>query len=130
MADLRNIALTIEATQAAGSLMKDLGVSEQMDVIRIGFAYAIQHRITLDRSSGYGNRGGSNYDTGGIDHDGLMAKAVTLFYPAEAREEPYRAVETLMSKGLLRLASDLRIGSVGSLSDLVSPTIETAHEVG
>lgn len=120
MADLRNIALSVEATQAASEL-KSLGIVDQMSLIKIGFAYAVSHEVDLDRdSTSWGTRGGSNYDSGGLDGDGLMARTVEIFYDLnDVNDEPYRVVETLMSKGLLLLHRDVKTGVVGSLSDLV-----------
>jgi hypothetical protein len=120
MADLKNIALTIEATQTAIDLKQWLGIAEQMDLIRLGFAYAIKHGVDLKRDDTFGSRGGSNYDTGGLDEDGLMAETVSIYYSEpEVIAEPYRAVETLMNKGLRLLGEHWQQGIVGSVSDLV-----------
>ncbi|MGW0992016.1 hypothetical protein ACWD5V_01585 [Streptomyces sp. NPDC002523] len=121
MADLKNIALTIEATQAAADLIHWLGISEKTqlaDRVRLGFAYAIENQVDLTRAPG--TRGGSNYDTGGLDPDGLMAETVKIYYPeSEVIAEPYRAVETLMNKGLLLLSEHWSAGDIGSMGDLV-----------
>jgi hypothetical protein len=120
MADLKNIALTIEATQTANDLRQRLGVAEQMDLIRLGFAYAIKHDLDLDRDDTFGTRGGSNYDTGGLDQEGLMAGTVRIYYPEpDVAAEPYRAVETLMNKGLRLLGEHWQQGLIGSVGDLV-----------
>jgi hypothetical protein len=125
MADLRNISLTIEATQTATDLKKALGIAEQMDLIRLGFAYAVRQSIDLSRDDGFGTRGGSNYDTGGLDEDGLMAGTVMLYYPEpDVIAEPYRAVETLMNKGLRLLGEHWQQGHIGSISDLVATDAE------
>ena len=124
MADLKNIALTIEATQTATDLKRVLGIVEQMDLIRLGFAYAVRQSVDLSRDEGFGTRGGSNYDTGGLDEDGLMAETVRLYYPEpDVIAEPYRAVETLMSKGLRLLGEHWEQGLIGSLSDLVAADV-------
>ncbi|WP_426568668.1 hypothetical protein [Streptomyces canus] len=121
MADLKNISLTIEATQAASDLIHWLGISEKTqlaDRVRLGFAYAIENQVDLDRASG--TRGGSNYDTGGLDPDGLMAETVKIYYPEpDVIAEPYRAVEILMNKGLLLLSEHWSAGDIGSMGDLV-----------
>jgi len=120
MADLKNIALTIEATQTAIDLKQWLGIAEQMDRIRLGFAYAIKHDLALARDDSFGTRGGSNYDTGGLDQDGLMADTVKIYYPEpDVIAEPYRAVETLMNKGLRLLGEHWKQGIIGSVGDLV-----------
>ncbi|MGW0731856.1 hypothetical protein [Streptomyces sp. NPDC002851] len=120
MADLKNIALTIEAAQTADDLKQRLGIAEQMDRIRLGFAYAIKNDVALDRDGGLGTKRGSNYDTGGLDHDGLMAETVKIYYPdPEVVAEPYRAVEILMNKGLLLLGEHCKQGVIYSVSDLV-----------
>lgn len=121
MADLKNIALTIEAWQTANDLKQWLGIAEQMDLIRLGFAYAITQHVDLTRDDTFGKRGGSNYDTGGLDQDGLMAETVKIYYPQpDVVSEPYRAVETLMSKGLRLLGEHWQQGLIGSVSDLVA----------
>jgi hypothetical protein len=125
MADLKNIALTLEANQAADDLKQRLGIEEQMDRIRLGFAYALKHHLDLTRDDNLGTRGGSNYDTGGLDSDGLMAAAVKIYYPEpEVIAEPYRAVETLMNKGLLLLGEHWQQGIIGSVGDLVGSQAE------
>lgn len=97
-----------------------------MDLIRLGFAYAITHQLSLDRDSGFGARGGSNYDTGGLDQDGLMAESVRIYYPEpDVIAEPYRAIETLMSKGLRLLGDHWQRGLIGSLGDLVGTETDT-----
>jgi len=121
MSDLKNIALTIETTAIATDLKRTLGIAEQMDIIKIGFAFAIRRDADLDRGGSFGTRGGSNYDTGGLDNDGLMAKAVELCYDSKSvAGEPYRAVETLMNKGLVLLSNEFAGGALGSLSDLAT----------
>ncbi|MGW4605557.1 hypothetical protein ACWENS_20060 [Streptomyces sp. NPDC004532] len=121
MADLKNIALTIEATQAAADLIHWLGISEKTqlaDRVRLGFAYAIENQVDLTRAPG--TRGGSNYDTGGLDPDGLMAETVRIYYPEpDVIAEPYRSVEILMNKGLLLLGERWSAGDIGSMGDLV-----------
>lgn len=119
MADLKNIALTVEATQIVNDLRQSLGITEQMDLIRLGFAYAVQQGADLTRDPG--TRGGSNYDSPGLDNEGLMAATVKIYYTAtEVRDEPYRAVETLMNKGVRLLNEHLREGVLGTLGDLVA----------
>lgn len=118
MADLKNIALTVEAAQVVNELRKSLGIIEQMDVIRLGFAYAVQQGADLTRDPG--TRGGSNYDSGGLDSEGLMAAAAKIYYSGpDVQVEPYRAVEILMNKGVRLLKDHLRDGVVGTLGDLV-----------
>jgi len=120
MADLKNIALTIEASQTATDLKQQLGIAEQMDLIRLGFAYAVTHHLDLHRDDTFGTRGGSNYDTGGLDQDGLMADTVKIYYAEpEVAAEPYRAIETLMNKGLRLLGVHWQQGLIGSVGDLV-----------
>jgi hypothetical protein len=119
MADLKNIALTRDAQDAVGEIRKWTGIADQLDLIRLGFAYAVKHVVPLDP---VGTRAGSNYDTGGIDVDGLMAETVKLYYPQpDVQDEPYRAIEILMSRGLLLVAEHYSIGRVGCLADLLSP---------
>jgi hypothetical protein len=125
VADLKNIALTIEATQTATELKQRLGISEQMDLIRLGFAYAIKNGVDLTRDNTVGTRGGSNYDTGGLDEDGLMADTVKIYYSdLEVIAEPYRAVEILMNKGLRLLGEHCHQGIIGSVGDVMNDQTE------
>ena len=120
MADLKNIALTIEATQTATELKQWLGITEQTDPIRLGFAYAIRHHLDLTRDETFVHEA-EDYDTGGLDEDGLMAETVQIYYPEpNVMAEPYRAVEILMNKGLRLLGNHWRDGLIGSVSDLVT----------
>ncbi|MGA5263350.1 hypothetical protein ACPCI0_24400 [Streptomyces griseoincarnatus] len=130
MSDLKNIALTVEAAQSAEEIQEWIGTSrgrggsapDKMDRIRLGFAYAIVHDVSLSRE-GIGRRGGSNYDVGGLDPDGLMAETVKIYYRDKDQsvlEEPYRAVEVLMNKGLLLLSEHRAQGGFTSMGDLLS----------
>lgn len=128
MSDLKNIALTLEAAQSAEEIQEWIGTSrgasapDKMDRIRLGFSYAIVHGVSLSRE-GIGRRGGSNYDVGGLDPDGLMAEAVKIYYRDKDQsvlEQPYRAVEVLMNKGLLLLSEHRAEGRFTSMGDLLS----------
>ncbi|MFJ3586799.1 hypothetical protein ACIPPS_31850 [Streptomyces sp. NPDC090127] len=119
MADLKNIALTIEAERVAVELARGFPATDRMDFARLGFAYAVREGMSLERDGHFGNRGGSNYNSAGIDVGGSMAEAVSIFYPDEASSEPYRAIETLMNKGLVVLGEHLEQGIIGSIGDLM-----------
>lgn len=128
MADLKNIALTVEAAQIAEELQSKFGITVEMDVVRLGFAYAIQQEVDLAPHPG--KRGGTNYATGGLDSEGLMAQTVKIYYSdPEVEDEPYRIVEILMNKGLHLIKDHLRDGAAGSLGDLIDPqSSESGHE--
>jgi hypothetical protein len=127
MADLKNIALTVEAGQIATELQRWFGIADRMDLIRLGFAYAVANGVALDRDESFGTRGGSNYDSPGLDSEGLMAETVRIYYDnPEVAETPYRAVETLMNKGLYLLDEHRREGLIGSISDLAAASVPSA----
>lgn len=117
MSDLKNIALSIEAEACLEDLRRVLAIEDQMALIRLGFAYAIRCGLPPDRDNSVGTPGGANYVSANLDDDGLMAFIAQETHPIHA-DEPYRAVQALMSKGLRRLADDIRIGEIGSMSDL------------
>ncbi|MFG2822622.1 hypothetical protein ACGFX4_24695 [Kitasatospora sp. NPDC048365] len=120
MADLKNIALTLEAERVAKSIEEVFPVTNLMDLARLGFAYAIRQGVDLQRGADYGTKGGSNYSSAGLDAGGRMAEIVAVFFPHEgAATEPYRVVETLMNKGLVLLGEHLEEGTIGSISDLM-----------
>ncbi|MFE0764574.1 hypothetical protein [Nocardia sp. NPDC059236] len=120
MADLKNISLTIEADRAASELAQNFPARDHMDFARLGFSYAIREGMNLERDEYFGTRGGSNYSSAGIDDGGIMAQAVAIFYPTdEVSSEPYRAIETLMSKGLVLLREHFEQGMIGSIGDLM-----------
>lgn len=73
--------------------------------------------LSPERDSSVGTPGGANYVSANLDDEGLMAFIAQETHPVHA-EEPYRAVQVSMSKGLRRLASDVGQGEIGSISDL------------
>ncbi|MFC3982713.1 hypothetical protein [Streptosporangium jomthongense] len=128
MSDIKTVAFSVEALQAVQQLEKRFSFNHQLDLGRLGFAYAVQHRLDLDRGSGFGTPGRTGYNEGSIDPDRLMRSAVKIFYPdSQILGEPLRAVETLMSKGLILLLRHLEEGVIGSLSDIV-PGYEESDE--
>ncbi|WP_448629882.1 hypothetical protein [Cellulomonas soli] len=124
MADLRNIALTEESARQVAELKDRLGFAELADVVRLGFAYAVTHGVPL-LGEQLGPRRGTNYDTGGLDQDGMLAQIVRIFYEEWPDDEPYRAVEILMNRGVGLLGEHWQQGVIGSLSDLVE--LERTH---
>ncbi|MDQ0093062.1 hypothetical protein [Paeniglutamicibacter psychrophenolicus] len=117
MSDLRNIALTIEADACVEDLKRVLALEDQMSLIRLGFAYAIEKGLSPERDISTGTPGGANYVSSNLDDEGLMAFIVQETHPVHA-SEPYRVVQILMSKGLRRLALDISQGHIGSVGDI------------
>lgn len=122
MPDLKNIALTIEAEACLEDLKKILALDDQMALIRLGFAYAIEKGLSPSRDISVGTPGGANYVSTNLDNEGLMAFVAQQSHPVYA-SEPYRVVQVLMSKGLRRIAADIGGGHIGSLSDIFDPEI-------
>ncbi|MGW7002541.1 hypothetical protein ACWGCW_06870 [Streptomyces sp. NPDC054933] len=121
MDDLRNVALTLEAGSAAEQLKAKFGLVHTVELARLGFAYAIRHGLTTERDVSLGAPGGSNYNIGTLDPDQELRDAVRLFFPShEVAQAPYRAIETLMNKGLLLLGEHIKQGLVGTLEDVVA----------
>ncbi|MDX2618596.1 MULTISPECIES: hypothetical protein [Streptomyces] len=121
MADLKNIALTLDAERMADSLAENLPVTDRMDLARLGFAYALKNELPVERGVDFGPRRGSNYSVAGIDPGGRMAAVVAVFYrDQDVVKEPYRVIETLMNKGLLLLGQHLSEGLIGNVSDVMS----------
>lgn len=119
MADARNIALTLEASSAADQVMQRLNLAVKVDAVRIGLAYAIRHRLTLDRTD-WGRPGGTNYNVATVDTaEGTFRDLIPIFYDSlDAPTTPYTIVETLMNKGVLLLKQHLDDGTLVGLSDL------------
>lgn len=128
--DARNIALTAEATAAADRIMERLRLSQRLDAVRLGMAYAIRHQVDLDRE-GWGHSGGTNYNVATVDtSDGTLRRLVSIFYDSpDAVRRPYEAIETLMNKGVLLLKQHLDDGTLGGLSDLWQDPDATTAEV-
>ena len=123
MSDLKNIGLTGESTTAARGLLSALSIADLKDVARLGFAYAVVHdeRPVRDSSAGdWSFTAGANFNVATIDDaHGSLRELVAILHP-EVGDEPYRAIETLMNVGIIRLAEDVRVGNVTVLSDLLS----------
>lgn len=126
MSDARNIALTSEATQAAARVQEALRLATVLDAVRVGLAYAIRNGLDPEREGGAPT--GSNYNVATIDTpDAALRELVCVFYDSpEVLEAPYRAIEALMSRGLVLLRQHLEDGTVGGLADLVSSPEENA----
>lgn len=121
MTDARNIALTVEATAAADRIVDRFGLEQRVDAVRIGIAYAIQHRLDTDRSD-LAPLTGSNYNVATVDTaDGTFRRLALIFHDdVETLRRPYHAIETLMNKGLVLLRQHLDDGTVSGLGDLAS----------
>lgn len=120
MADLKNIALTVEADRVAKELAQRFRAKDQADFARLGFAYAVREGMSPVRDDHSGGVRVSNYNSATIDVDGKMAEVVAIFYPdCDASLEPYRTIEILMNKGLVLLGLHLDQGHVGSIGDLM-----------
>jgi hypothetical protein len=123
MSDARNIALTVAATAAAERLKNELNLESVTEAARVGFAYAIRCGLSPTRDGQAPQ--GSNFNVATIDTTaGALRELVKVFYPddAEVAGAPYRAIEALMSRGLVQLLSHLNDGTVRGMGDLVVPT--------
>ena len=113
------VALTPDATKATERL-DIFNMPEKADLVRLGFAYAVNRGLDLARPDNFGvPGGGGNYtaNTGTLDPGGKIANLVVALYGD--LDEPYLAVETLANKGLLAIVQALDSGDIGSLSDLL-----------
>lgn len=122
MSDARNIALTAEGTSAAERVKDELNLESIAEAARVGFAYALRRGLSPTRDGQAPQ--GSNFNVATIDTtSGALRELVKVFYPddAEVASAPYRAIEALMSRGLVQLRSDLDDGTVRGLGDLVVP---------
>lgn len=137
MADLKNIALTVEAARVLDKIAEQFPVTNRVDLARLGFAYAVRSRVELNSDLGKGSReGGANYNSATFDPDGKMSEVVRVFFADDPRSgEPYRAIESLSNAGLILLGRHLDEGLIGSISDLVpqghqTPGPESADTTG
>mgnify|MGYP000968289542 CR=1 FL=1 len=123
MSDARNIALTSAATAAAERVKNELNLESITEAARVGFAYALRCGLSPAREGQAPQ--GSNFNVATIDTGtGSLRELVKVFYAddAEVAGAPYRAIEALMSRGLVQLRSHLDDGTVRGLGDLVVPT--------
>ena len=123
MSDARNIALTVAATSAAERVKDELNLESIAEAARVGFAYALRCGLSPTRDGQAPQ--GSNFNVATIDTaSGELRELVKVFYAddAEVAAAPYRAVESLMSRGLVHLRSHIEDGTVRGLGDLVVPT--------
>lgn len=115
------VALTAEATEAL-DLLKRFDLPELVDIVRLGFSYAVVTGLGIDRPPDFGVPGGAgNYtaSTATLDHDRRLEGLVHALH-GDLAEEPYFTVETLANKGVLAIASAVKAGEIGTLSDLIS----------
>jgi len=119
--DLRNIGLFEAPSREAERIKEQFGFPNLVDVVRLGFAYALAHDAAVgERDSGWGQRA-TNYNRDTIEGDERLLSALTRVFAPEASHEAglYRAIEYLMNRGIMMIADDLRAGEAVSLSDLV-----------
>lgn len=120
--DARNIALTVTATAAAARVKDELNLESITEAARVGFAYALRCGLSPTRDGQAPQ--GSNFNVATIDTAaGALRELVKVFYSddVEVAGAPYRAIEALMSRGLVQLQNHLDDGTVRGLGDLVVP---------
>ncbi|MEZ7157557.1 hypothetical protein ACBR38_21305 [Streptomyces sp. MAD19A] len=129
MADLKNIALVVEAVQVLDRIEKEYPVTHRMDIARLGFAYAVREGVSPNSDLGKGSReGGANYGSAGFDPGGKMADMVAVFFADDPLvSEPNRVIENLANAGLILLGRHLDEGKIGSISDLVPNASRVKH---
>ena len=113
------VALTPNGDEASQQL-DSFNMPEKVDLVRLGFAYALKREFEPDRPGNFGVPGGKdNYtaSTATLDPDRKIERLVVAVYGE--LEEPYLAVETLANKGLVAIAEALNSGEIGSISDLL-----------
>lgn len=113
------VALT-PAGDAACAELGEFNMPEIVDLVRLGFAYAVSRGFNLERPDGFGVPGGKdNYtaSTSTLDNDQKIRELVVALFGD--REEPYVDVETLANKGLIAIAEALNAGEISSISDLL-----------
>lgn len=120
MSDARNIAFTTEASNAADTLCERFGLPQKVHAARLGIAYAIREGASLDRRDW--NTGGSNYNIATLDTPAreFLALIPAFYDDPEVLRNPYRAIETLMSKGVLSLLEAVERGDVLTYQELVA----------
>lgn len=114
------VALTPDATRASQQL-DHFNMPEKVDLVRLGFAYAIDRGFNLKRPDDFGVPGGKdNYtaNTGTLDPDRRIEQLMIALYD-DLPEEPYLAVETLANKGLVAIAKAVASGEIASISDIL-----------
>lgn len=119
--DLRNIVLHVESEKAAKYIQDRFGFSDLVDVVRLGFAYALARETSLTPGD-WGSRA-TNYNTSTVDgEDGLLSALVRRRPELEAEETPFRTIEVLMNKGLLEIKAGIDGGLISSLTGLIEST--------
>lgn len=118
--DRLNINLHTASDKAAEYIKERFGFPQILDVVRLGFAYAMARNINLTPGD-WGERG-TNYGVASIDGQGLISAMVRLRPEKEATETPFRAIEILMNKGLIDLKASIDAGLISTLSGLIAST--------
>ena len=119
--DLRNIGLFEGPSRDAEAIKTRFGFPDLMDVVRLGFAYALVNDLdATERDPRWGQRV-TNYNVATIDGDERLLSALTRMLATDSASEtgPYRAIEMLMNRGIVLIARQLTDGEIVSLSDLV-----------
>lgn len=113
-----NIALTGKADLARDAIHERFPFKEKQQIVRLGLSYALRRKLEPTRGSDFGRAGdGQNMNVGSFDPSGELLALVQAFHPAV--EDPAEAAETLMSKGLVQLAEDLRNSEVTRITDIL-----------
>lgn len=113
-----NIALTQAAEHAAKRIKERFPFSSQLEVARVGAAFALREGLPLTRPGDLGPLNGSNYNVGSVDPQGEFKDLLLALHP-EIAEDPYRVIETLMSVGTIELDKRIAAGQILSLRDLI-----------
>ena len=113
------VALTADGTKAYKKL-GSFNMPEIVDLVRLGFAFAVTRGFDLERPDDFGalgSKGKYTANTGTLDPDRKIEGLVQVLYGE--LDEPYLAIETLANKGLLAIAEALDAGAIDSISDIL-----------
>ncbi len=114
----KDLALTAAASEALDVIMDWAPFHPKTEALRFAIAYAIAHDIAPVRPAGFSTQGPGNWGRISIDQDGRLREIVSVMWPDEP--DYYRAIETLMSLGIIAIRDRLNANPALRVSDLIN----------
>lgn len=106
MTDKKTIGLTPAGERAIARLMEQGWFKDRLDAARLAMAVAIRAGDVPRAVEG----ANTIWNVGSFDADGQMRQILPVLYPN--CKTPYRAAESLVDRGLQRLAEQLEAGGL------------------
>ena len=115
MEDKVNIGLSLEASKIADKIEETSFFEDRLSIAKFALAFAVKSGLD-DKLIEFriGEAGGTKWNVGSVDNDQYLRDLIVSLYPE--CETPYRYIEALMNKGLLKIGERINHEGLGRIS--------------